>query len=83
MSDFDKWYTENGYYHDTVSESKELMREAWNAATATKRESVSQEMKDAYQRIGKWNEDKTQVYSESQFMMEYGHSFFRDLVSGL
>lgn len=37
--DFDKWYSENGYYHDTVSDRKELMREAWNARSS-KRELV-------------------------------------------
>lgn len=29
--EFEEWYRQNGYYHDTVSDRKELMREAWNA----------------------------------------------------
>lgn len=26
---FEEWYSKNGYYHDTISDRKELMREAW------------------------------------------------------
>lgn len=29
---FAKWYSENGFYHDTVSPRRKLMRLAWNAA---------------------------------------------------
>lgn len=28
---FEKWYNQGGYYHDTVSDRKELMLEAWQA----------------------------------------------------
>lgn len=29
---FNKWYRDNGYYHDTVSDRKVLMQEAWLAS---------------------------------------------------
>lgn len=35
-SAFEKWYTENGYYHDTISERKDLMLQAWQAASGSR-----------------------------------------------
>ena len=34
MDGFEKWFNDNGYYHDTISERKELMAIAYQAATA-------------------------------------------------
>jgi len=32
LNGFAKWYSENGFYHDTVSPRRELMEQAWNAS---------------------------------------------------
>lgn len=43
--EFEEWYRRNGYYHDTVSDRKELMRVAWLESTAPKRELVEPDLR--------------------------------------
>lgn len=82
VDDFEKWYNENGYYHDTVSERKELMQTAWQAARSPHLKqqqpvSTAVDIEELRAAIGYFDEGWTQWREEKELVIEAARAYLK------